>query len=707
MPRPSPRQRFIALAGALLLTIGAAAPTSAAPQTRSIDLAYEGDATPAYSFDINGVCDSCIPDTFRVFLGAGSWAYGATTTGRVDSLRWQATTSTALRYDDALLRQGQTLGMSDVLTPSGGTIVATGSVQGSVGLLNDPAGGTNFGPSGASDDVDKAATWTITGCAMPLPGDSPRTCVSNTQDIELGSKTVAGGVLGSLKIVLSVKLRLVVQVASDGIIVARGLSVVGGSGSLDRTLTFLGSTPSTLADPVALSCTLPSGNDVVYAFDAQTYEPTATVAGRGELHAAAVISFPLDVEVEVFGGTIQTVSAATHEFDISLAGSGGSATLGSLAKNNVPPVVDSGGGTSHEYSGDQGAPIAFDGSASSSVCGFPTLRWDFSDGGVAFGPKPKHTFEGSGEYSGLLTATDATGLTSVQTFNVTVFNLAPIVNAGFDTTAAWGRLVAFNGQATDPGKDDQATLTYQWRFGDGSPSATSGPSVLHSYTTPGTYTATFTACDRVGTCQSDTRDVIVRARNVSVGNLGDTAAIFDTASQLRASLVDEFGQQVNGRTIGFSVGGAAVGSAVTNSAGLGAVAWTPNLAAGTYLTTASFEGDSLYSAADGSSTVAIGHKASATTYTGTLTGGPNKTITLSAKLVDATGTALGGRTISFKLGSQTTSAVTSAGGVASAQLKLTQKNGTYPLTATWSPSGADAARYLGSAASATFKLQAR
>ena len=193
MSRPSPRQRLVAIAGALLLTIAVAAPAAAAPQTRSIALTYQGDASPDYGFAVNGVCDACIPDSFRLFLGGGSWAYGATTTGHVDSLHWQATTSTALNYDDALLRQGQTLGLSDVLTPSGGTIVATGSVTGSVGLLNDPTGGTNFGPSGASDDVDKNATWTITGCAMPLPGDSPRTCVSDTRTSSSVRKRLPAG----------------------------------------------------------------------------------------------------------------------------------------------------------------------------------------------------------------------------------------------------------------------------------------------------------------------------------------------------------------------------------------------------------------------------------------------------------------------------------------------------------------------------------
>jgi PKD repeat protein len=381
--------------------------------------------------------------------------------------------------------------------------------------------------------------------------------------------------------------------------------------------------------------------------------------------------------------------------------------LGQLLKNNRPPVVDAGGGAGHEYSGNQGSPITFDGSGTSSVCGFPSLRWDFSDGGVAFGKHPQHTFQGSGIYSGLLTATDATGLTSSQTFSVTVANVAPRAVAGPNTTAAWGRPVAFNGAGQDPGADDQATLTYVWEFGDGSPSASGGPSTTHAYADPGSYTATLTVCDRGGLCDTDTRTITVRKRDVSIGSLGDTAATFDTGSTRRASLVDEYGAPVNGRTISFSVDGADAGSGVTNSDGRAQVAWTPDLSAGTYATGASFAGDARYTAADGSGSLTITRKATSLEYTGARTGGPNKTVTLSAVVRDATGTPLAGRTVVFVLGNQTVNAATNASGVATASLKLTQKNGTYPLTATWTPSGDDAARYTGSAASLTFKLQAK
>jgi hypothetical protein len=298
-------------------------------------------------------------------------------------------------------------------------------------------------------------------------------------------------------------------------------------------------------------------------------------------------------------------------------------------------------------------------------------------------------------------------LTSTTTFSIDVANRAPIVTAGPDTTAAWGRLVAFNGAGTDPGTDDQSTLTYAWSFGDGTPSATGGPSVLHAYSTPGEYTASLVVCDRNGLCGIDSRVINVRKRTVTLGSIGETAATYDTPASRHAALVDEFGSAVNGRTIEFEVAGDVVGSSVTNSSGVASMSWTPLLDAGSYSADAGFAGDSHYEPTAGSGGVTVARKATSLTYTGTLKGAPNKNTILSAVLKDATGTTLGGRTVVFVLGSQTISATTDANGVATATLKLAQKNGTYALTATWTPAGADAARYVGSAASATFKLQAK
>src|SRR5258708_31974679 len=97
--------------------------------------------------------------------------------------------------------------------------------------------------------------------------------------------------------------------------------------------------------------------------------------------------------------------------------------------------------------------------------------WEFSNGTKSFGANPKRAFGDNGSYDGQLTVTDETGLSATRSFSVNVDNVPPSVNAGPDTTADWGRIVAFNGQATDPGSTDQSTLQYSWDFGDGTPSA--------------------------------------------------------------------------------------------------------------------------------------------------------------------------------------------------------------------------------------------
>lgn len=712
----SRRARWSALViVALIANLAASvAPAAAANQTKTANVSLGGGTDAGISYDVTGTCDDCVPDLMgQVVTGHGDWsfAFGATVHTVVDRVDWSGAGNVAIAYDDAVLRQGQTLTLNDTLTMTSGTITAKGAISGSYGLFADPAGGTAFVPTNQTKDFAKDLTWTFS-CVLPLPGESPRPCSSGTQSVDVDSFTLFTVPFvdpTDLDIEFSVGVALQASVSSDGVVSVRKIDVTGGQGSQNANLAWLGSSPSTITDTAQLSCTQPAGNEVNYRLTGVAADsPTQTLGARTSIGAKVVASPAVLPDFDVYTlGEFAHVDNPAADISFGLSGPDASVVLGTLQKNNVPPTADAGGGTTNTYSGNQGSPITFDGGGSTSVCGFPTLRWDFSDGGVAFGKNPQHTFQGSGTYSGLLTATDATGLSSTATFSIVVANLAPVVAAGPDTSAAWGRPVAFNGSAVDPGADDQGTLTYAWSFGDGSPSATGGPSVSHSYAAPGTYTATLTVCDRLAACSSDTRTVAIRKRTVVVGSLGDTAGTYDTPGARRATVVDEFGQVVSGRTVDFAVNGAAAGSSVTNSNGQAQVAWTPLIDAGTYGTSAAFAGDSLYASASGSNNIVIARKATTLAYTGATTGGPNKTVVLSAVLKDATGTALSGRQVVFVLGSQQVSAATNASGVASASLKLAQKNGTYALTATWTPSGADTGRYVGSAASATFKLQAK
>ena len=583
-----------------------------------------------------------------------------------------------LAYDDGGLRQGSTLPVTrSVATNGAGNLHVVWHVTSSIPLV----------PTG---DLSANASCT-------LDFTSPVSC-----DAESGGTRIFGVAPIPLTPFVDFKLQAHATVTPDAASVVStdlaGAVAIGGPATQNEPGTQNIAIPCTTGKGDSLSV---SDNDYNFLTNVgSTNGPLLELGGWIPIPFPPFViespTLPINLGPQQAASFAQGIGDGTTKVSI----------LGAIAANNVPPHADAGS----PYSGTEGVPIGFL-SHSTSICGDDSLalRWDFSDGGVAFGKQPFHTFQDNGVFSGLLTATDPTGLSNAVAFSVTVGNQNPLVNAGPDTISDWGRFVAFNGQATDPGAGDQSTLQYTWDFGDGTPSATGGPSVVHAYASPGPlgyYDATLTVTDKDGGQATDTRRVFVTKRDTITGNLGNTTGTYDTAGQLSASLVDEYGASLNGKQIDFTVGVDPAGSVSTNSSGIAVRSYTPGLDAGTYGTRAAFAGDTLYNPSDSPGFIAIAQKATTVTYTGVLSGGPNKTVSLSATLVDATGKALSGKIIVFKLGTQTTQATT-INGVASVALKLTLKNGSYPLTATWTPSGTDAPHYLGSTDSRTFKLQAK
>ena len=82
-----------------------------------------------------------------------------------------------------------------------------------------------------------------------------------------------------------------------------------------------------------------------------------------------------------------------------------------------------------------------------------------------------------------------------------------IVSPSSNPTILAGGSVSFQGSASI---SDGSAFTYSWSFGDGSTAAVLGP-VNHTYTTAGTYTATFTATSNQGKSASATRTITVNA----------------------------------------------------------------------------------------------------------------------------------------------------------------------------------------------------
>jgi PKD repeat protein len=687
-----------AASGILPGTLGTAA---AADQTAGIGLAFSDSDSVSVEIDVSGVDDGLMPDAIMAIAGAPVGpAYGLGFQGQIDveTVQWSATTQTSVAYDDTFLRQGATVDLEDSMTPGPGTATFSGDFNGYFGIFqdadNDPVPPYDWQPYLSFDPISKAWSKSVS-CEMRLTGDGSGECTITALDLPLADLPLLPGLIHVLGHVV---VELTIAVDPAGVVTVREASIAGTNMTDTTDVAFDGPAPAVAQDSVDLPCGAPVGNQVEYGFAGATYDP-ATDLETHTILAATTYNPILGPDLGSFGTTNLFEGIKHQDLDLALTSAGGSTDLGEIKANNIPPVADPGPSV---YSGTQGQASTFSGIGSESVCGVPTLRWDFSDGGVAYGPLPKHTFQGSGWYTGLLTATDSTGLTDTATFAIDVANAAPAANAGPDTTAKWGRPVAFNGSAAD-GADDQGTLAYSWSFGDGIV-ATGGASAIHAYSAPGVYNAQFTATDKHGASGSDVRSVTVLKRDVTAAFLGSNGT-FDTAGTLSASLVDEFGSPVTGRLVEFSVDGLEIGHALTNGSGIATLGYTPFVDAANHSVNVAFAEDARYTGASSNGVIAVAKKATSVAYTGAVKGSPNKAASLSATLKDATGKALVGRIVAFKVGSQTTEAITDANGVAATTLVITQKPGIYPLSASWTPTGTDASRYTGSTASGTYSLQ--
>ncbi len=705
------RRTLFVAGSAMLAAIFTTSAAFAVGQSVSNPVKLSGQTTVTL-FDLkSGICDVCVPDILFNDPAVSGENFGVQAGVKATAtMKWDADNTVKTTYDDSLVKQGSILNTSDEFTEGAGTINASMTLSAFLLLVEDPTGASFGGPSSGWLDTTSRFDASITRdvnipCSIPLPGESPRHCTSAPLDITvLQYEFVPGTPLTDcLCIALKLRIALAVDVSGSGVITVRKVQVVGSGQAVatDLGITFEPTSPDVVADPVALTCAVPAGTPISYNLTGIQYDhgPTPFTV---ELTPVLSVILPLlpdiDVPIATWGIPIGTLPG------FGMTAADVAVPLGNLGADNQPPVATPGG----PYSGTEGTAVAFDGSASSDNCGPPTLRWDFSDGGVAFGPTASHVFADNGSYTGLLTATDQTGNTATKTFAVSITNVTPATDAGPDAGGLWGVPIALNGAGTDPGSADQATLKYQWNFGDGTPSASGGGAVTHAYATPGTYIATLQVCDKDAACSTDTASVVVTKRGTSVGNSGATSGTFDTPATLQASLVDQLGSPVNARTVSFTVSGeAAPLTAQTNSAGIGGVTYVPTLAAGIAATTLDFAGDALYGQSTSNATFGVGVKATAITYTGSLTGGPNKTIIVSAKLIDATGKNLANRTVNFAVGTQTVSGTTDANGVASGSIKLIQKNGTYTASATFTPVASDIGRLAASSDAKTFKLQAR
>jgi hypothetical protein len=493
---------------------------------------------------------------------------------------WSGDMTTSVGWDSDKVRQGADLAVDRTAPTTTGEIDVTWQVSGKID-------GIAFGPlTFASDDVD---------CAPKLSGGSFQ-CEATSGGIALPGAAIPNPVIPGF-IVLKLAINVTFDVTPEGAVVSRGFSIGGSqvAGPDDLSLT-----NAVQTETFAVPCTGKAGDAVDYKLVPFHWTPATTASQHFTLRLIQALDPEGVTELFQYKSfDIGSAAESTPGFD--LTGSGFITSMGSLLANNVNPTIAPLG----PFSGSEGAAIAFS-AAVSSQCPIDSYVWEFSNGTKSFGPSPQRAFGDNGVYDGQLTVTDVTGLSTTKSFTVSVANVKPSVDAGPDTTSDWGRPVQFNGQATDPGSNDQGTLHYTWSFGDGSPSASGGPSVVHAYATPGDYAATLQVCDKDGGCDTDTRTIHVTKRDTTLGYTGVLSSSPSKIVALTANLVDEYGQPVVGKKVTFVLG-AQTATGTTDASGLVSVNLKLTQKSGSYAFSATFAaGDAKYSESSDSGTFVIG-----------------------------------------------------------------------------------------------------
>jgi PKD domain len=493
---------------------------------------------------------------------------------------WSGDLTTQLAWNDDKVRQGADLKVARLATQTSGTMHFKWQLSGEIE-------GIDFGPTTIDKD-NVTCDPKLSGGGFECETDSPGLALPGAVPSPLGFFVV--------KIFIGAKF----DVTPQGAVVTRGLSIGGNSAAGPDDLSL---TDAVQSETLSVPCTAKAGDAVQYGLDPYHWTPSATGTEQVKFKLVEALDpFGFTELFKIVDGGVGTAIVTNPNFD--LTGPGFSTPMGSLLANNIKPTIAPLG----TFSGQEGSAISFSANVSSQ-CPIDSYVWEFSNGTKSYGPNPKRALTDNGVYDGQLTATDVTGLSTTQSFTVDVSNVKPSVNAGPDTTADWGRVVQLNGQATDPGSNDQATLQYTWTFGDGSPSATGGPSVVHAYATPGDYTATLQVCDKDGACDTDSLIVHVSKRDTTLGYTGPLASAPSKTVAVTATLVDEYGQPVAGKKVTFQLGSqTAVGT--TDSTGKASANIKLVLKPGSYALSATFAaGDAKYNAsADTGLTFVIGNK---------------------------------------------------------------------------------------------------
>lgn len=150
-----------------------------------------------------------------------------------------------------------------------------------------------------------------------------------------------------------------------------------------------------------------------------------------------------------------------------------------------------------------GLTVAFAGTATDPDGDPLTYQWNFGDDTSDSGATVSHRFAAAGTYRVTLTVTDERGGSTQRAEDITVTHAAPVAKF----TSASDELEVTTDASTTSASDD-ATLIYDWNWGDGSAHST-GVTASHVYEEDGDYTITLTVTDSLGGTSTSERSVSV------------------------------------------------------------------------------------------------------------------------------------------------------------------------------------------------------
>ena len=204
--------------------------------------------------------------------------------------------------------------------------------------------------------------------------------------------------------------------------------------------------------------------------------------------------------------------------------SGGSRELYASLRVNLPPQARFDMQPPQPLLGEK---VLFDASESSDPDGeIAAYEWDFDDDGHsdAEGVKVSHVFLAfAAQYKITLTVTDDDGASDSQTLVIRV-RARPIAEFTFSPTSPFvGNQMRFGASSSrDP---DGRIVAYEWDFGDGT--TASGPTVAHSYASPGAYQVSLSVRDDDGLEVGVTHSIdVVRGGELSISSTPSGAKVY-------------------------------------------------------------------------------------------------------------------------------------------------------------------------------------